>query len=243
MAILRQTSSRTRRSDALPRPSAKDAGSERDKSVEDRIIAATVKCFQRFGLGKTSMDDIAKVAKMSRPTIYRYFPSRHHLAVEVLVREVRDHTRLVLPVLDQHPFPPKAMIEGIVFAVSSARDHPYTNIIVNDAGTELFSRVPGADRAMLDAMSEMWLPKLEHWRSLGYLRDNLRLDDTLLWITLYMHTSLSKAFGAVSPERMRRMLATLVIPAIFDLDRLRTAFPDAEPLIASRRVKTAARPA
>ena len=220
------------------------AGAEfdRDSAVEDRIVDAAVKCFQRFGINKTSMDDIAKVAKMSRPTIYRYFPSRHHLAVEVLVREVRDHTQLVLPILAEHRYPPKAMIEAIVFAVTAARDHPYTSIIVSDAGSELLSRVAGADRAMLEAMSEMWQPKLIEWRELGYLRPELRLDDLLLWITLYMHTSLGKAFGAMTPERMRRMLAALVIPAIFDLDKLRALFPDAEPLPASRRIKAVARP-
>src|SRR3546814_19442189 len=68
----------------------------RDVRVEDKIIDATVKCFERYGIQKTSMDDIAKIAKISRPTIYRYFPSRHHLAVEVLVREIRDHIRIVI---------------------------------------------------------------------------------------------------------------------------------------------------
>src|SRR3546814_6589605 len=75
----------------------------RDVRVEDKIIDATVKCFERYGIQKTSMDDIAKIAKISRPTIYRYFPSRHHLAVEVLVREIRDHIRIVIPILREEP--------------------------------------------------------------------------------------------------------------------------------------------
>src|SRR3546814_2891267 len=85
----------------------------RDVRVEDKIIDATVKCFERYGIQKTSMDDIAKIAKISRPTIYRYFPSRHHLAVEVLVREIRDHIRIVIPILREEPYPPKAMIDAI----------------------------------------------------------------------------------------------------------------------------------
>lgn len=228
----------------MPKPKTSPARTaptsfDRDSAVEDRIVDATVKCFQRFGISKTSMDDIAKVAKMSRPTIYRYFPTRHHLAVEVLVREVRDHTRLVLPILAEQKYPPKAMIEGIVFAITAARDHPYTSIIVSDAGSELLSRVAGADKAMLAAMSEMWLPSLTQWRDAGYLRDEVRLDDLLLWITFYMHSTLGKGFAGMTAERMRRVLATLVIPAIFNLEKLRSEFPDAEPLPASRR-KTAA---
>lgn len=197
-----------------------------DERVEDKIIDATVKCFRRFGINKTSMDDIAKAAKLSRPTIYRYFPSRHHLAIEVLVREVRDHTRLVVPILKEHRYPPKALIEGIMFDLATAKEHPYTSIIVSDAGTELLAKVAGSDEAILAAMSEQWLPSLMRWREDGYLRPELKIDDVLLWITLYMHTSLGKSFVAITPDRMRRMLATLVVPALFDLEKLRQDFPD-----------------
>lgn len=202
---------------------------QRDMRVEDKIIDATVKCFQRFGINKTSMDDIAKVAKVSRPTIYRYFPSRHHLAIEVVVREIRDHTRLVTPILRDIKFPPKAMLEGIVLAVSTARDHPYTRIVLSDAGAELLARVPGTDQALLDAMGEQWLPSLTRWRETGYLKPSVRLDDLLLWITFYMQSSIGKGdFLAISEERMRRMLSSLLIPSVFDFGRLKLDFPNEE---------------
>ena len=197
-----------------------------DDRVEDRIIDATVKCFRRFGINKTSMDDIAKAAKLSRPTIYRYFPSRHHLAVEVLVREVRDHTRLVQPIIREHRYPPRALIEGIVFDLAAAKEHPYTTVIVSDAGSELLSKVAGSDETMLAAMSEQWLPFLTRWREDGYLRAEVKIDDVLLWITLYMHTSLGKSFVTMTEDRMRRMLATLVVPAVFDMEKLRKDFPE-----------------
>jgi AcrR family transcriptional regulator len=199
---------------------------QRDMRVEDRIIDATVKCFQSFGISKTSMDDIAKLAKVSRPTIYRYFPSRHHLAVEVLVREVRDHTRLVSPILREIKYPPKAMLEGVVLAVSTAREHPYTRIVLSDAGAELLARVPGTDQALLDAMGEQWLPSMTRLRESGYLKPSVRLDDLLLWITFYMQSSIGKAdFMAITEERMRRMLRTLLIPSVFDFEKLEADFP------------------
>lgn len=201
----------------------------RDMSVEDKIIDATVKCFNRYGINKTSMDDIAKMAKVSRPTIYRYFPSRHHLAVEVLVREIRDHTRVLGPLFKEYKYPPRAMVEGIIFAVSTAQEHPYTKIILSDEGSELLSKVAGSDQALLEAMSEMWLPPLTRWREEGYLRPGIRLDDLTLWITFYMHNTLGKAdFMSITPERMRRMLETLLVPAVFDMDKLKQDFPDVD---------------
>lgn len=199
---------------------------QRDAEIENRIIDATVRCFHRFGIHKTSMDDIAKAAKVARPTIYRYFPSRHHLAVEVFVREVRDHVRVTTPILQEEKYPPKAMIDAIVLAVSTAHDHPYTGIITSDAGSELLARVPGSDRALLEAMGEMWIAHLKLWREQGYIRPTVRDDDLLLWITFYMYTSIGKGdFLAITEERMRRMLARLLIPSVFDFDRLSADFP------------------
>lgn len=198
----------------------------RDVRVENRIINATVKCFERYGIQKTSMDDIAKLAKISRPTIYRYFPSRHHLAVEVLVREVRDHIRVVIPVLREESYPPKAMIDAIIMAISTARDHPYTRIVTSDAGSELLARVPGSDQSLLDAMGEMWLTFLNRWRENGYFKSSVRLDDLLLWITFYMHTTVGKGdFLTITEDRMRRMLSVLLIPSVFDFDKLASEFP------------------
>lgn len=199
---------------------------KRDDRVESKIVDATIRCFQRFGINKTSMEDIAKQAKLSRPTIYRYFPSRHHLAVEVLVREIRDHTRQVTPILRENRYPPKALIEGVLFAVSMAREHPYTQIVISDSGTELLSRVPGSNQILLDAMSEQWLPAINRWREAGYLRANIKLEDLLTWITLIMYSAIGRGeFMAISPEHMQRMLSTLLVPAVFDAERLRQDFP------------------
>ena len=51
------------------------------------------------------------------------------------------------------------------------------------------------------------------------------MDDVVLWITLFIHNALGPSWISVPKARMRRMLATLVAPAIFDVDKLREDFP------------------
>src|SRR3546814_7902576 len=70
--------------------------------------------------------------------------------------EIRDHIRIVIPILREEPYPPKAMIDAIIMAISTARDHPYTRIVTSDAGSELHARVPGSDQSLLTALGEMW---------------------------------------------------------------------------------------
>lgn len=55
------------------------------ESARERILAATLECVERYGLAKTTVDDAARVAGMSRATVYRYVPGgREQLIVETI---------------------------------------------------------------------------------------------------------------------------------------------------------------
>jgi AcrR family transcriptional regulator len=54
-------------------------------AVHERAIAATLACVARHGLGKTTIDDIAREAGCSRATLYRYFGGKREL-VQTVVR-------------------------------------------------------------------------------------------------------------------------------------------------------------
>ena len=49
-------------------------GSDDRSSTRVRIVDATLACLARQGLGKTTLDDIAREANFSRATLYRTFP-------------------------------------------------------------------------------------------------------------------------------------------------------------------------
>ncbi len=49
---------------------------ERDAARRREILAAAEQCFFKFGYAKTSLDDIARVAGLSRPLLYRKFANK-----------------------------------------------------------------------------------------------------------------------------------------------------------------------
>ncbi len=55
------------------------SATERDASRRSEIIAAATACFLQFGYSKTSLDDIAKAAKLSRPLLYRKFANKEDI--------------------------------------------------------------------------------------------------------------------------------------------------------------------
>ena len=46
------------------------------QAAKARLMDAAEECFDRYGVVKTTMDDIAKTAGVSRPTVYRHFDDR-----------------------------------------------------------------------------------------------------------------------------------------------------------------------
>ena len=55
-------------------------------ALEDRLVAAMLECIGRWGVAKTTADDIARTAGVSRATLYRAFPGGKDVAFEALLR-------------------------------------------------------------------------------------------------------------------------------------------------------------
>ena len=57
---------------------------------EEEILQAALACFARFGMQKTTLQDVADAAGLSRATVYRYFPDRAVLIEAVTTRAAND---------------------------------------------------------------------------------------------------------------------------------------------------------
>jgi len=58
------------------------------RAVHDRILDGALACVARVGVGKTTLDDVAREAGCARATVYRAFPGRQALFRALLDREV-----------------------------------------------------------------------------------------------------------------------------------------------------------
>ena len=92
--------------------------------VRTRILEATFACIARYGLAKTTMDDAAKEAGLSRATVYRHFPGgRDELVQEVIAWEVaRFFVRLAEAVAGIRDFE-QLLAEGLMFAHEAVEGH------------------------------------------------------------------------------------------------------------------------
>src|SRR5437773_12300509 len=93
-------------------------------SLRDRLLAATYQCVMRFGLGKTTIEDVVKESGVSRATIYRQFPGgRDELLRETVGWEIgRYFIRLADHVQDA-PDLACLLEDGLVFARRTLLEH------------------------------------------------------------------------------------------------------------------------
>jgi len=58
------------------------------KEKSESILGSAKKLFARYGLQKTSVDEVARMARVAKATIYNYFGNKDQVYLEVLRREM-----------------------------------------------------------------------------------------------------------------------------------------------------------
>lgn len=115
--------------------------SSRPKGTEDevrrRILGAAFECACRFGLARTTMADVAREARLSRQTLYRYFPSRHGLILALVLREERALIETVRRAMQSHAELEPAMRAAFAACLHAMRAHPLLDKVLASEPHEL----------------------------------------------------------------------------------------------------------
>jgi AcrR family transcriptional regulator len=64
-----------------PAPTAPTPSTTPSTTPRERILVATIVCLARYGVAKTTLDDVAHEAGCARATVYRYFPGKRALVL------------------------------------------------------------------------------------------------------------------------------------------------------------------
>ena len=96
-----------------------------DVALDQRVIEAALTCFARWGIAKSTAEDIAREAGVSRATVYRSFPGGKASILEAAgEREIRRLMAAVVEVTARQHTLADVLTEGIVVACRLLRTHP-----------------------------------------------------------------------------------------------------------------------
>ena len=136
-----------------------------DLTVRERILEAAYECVARYGLGKTTVEDVTRAARLSRATVYRYFPGgRDQLVREVIAWETgRFFGRLAEAVAGAGDFA-GLLEEALVFAHRAIEEHEVLQKILETEPERLLPQLTVQSERILVFIRGFLLPYLERER-------------------------------------------------------------------------------
>jgi AcrR family transcriptional regulator len=147
------------------------------RDQRDRVYAGTYECVARFGLAKTTVDDIARAAGVSRATVYRMFPGgRDQVMRETVGWEMnRFFARLAAEVEDA-PGLETRLERGLSFARVSLLDHEVLQKVLATEPDALLPLMTIEQHRVLRYITAYLAPLLEAERAAGRLREGVDVE-------------------------------------------------------------------
>lgn len=149
--------------------------------ARDRLLDAAEACFARFGIAKTTVEDIAKQARVSRATVYRYFAGRDAVVSGVILRETERYLERVRPRVESQTDLGGVILEFVEVTLRAAvRDETVGLLFTSDDGLNSVGIIEGTSVALFELVSEFLRPMFD--RRSDELHPGLPVDDASEWI-------------------------------------------------------------
>lgn len=189
------------------------AQSAREARMRRHIVEAARLTFDRVGVRRTTMDDIAEAAGVSRKTIYNYYENKPKLIGEVIANESLEVALAAQAQLDLAAAAADLLVEAEVVWLLTARHNRWVRLLMAPEVLELSAQTLEQSERLRMVMRRFWLPILEPMQAAGRLR--AALDETVDWLAMQHFVLLSRpSLFDGDDERTRALLRTFLVPAV-----------------------------
>lgn len=195
---------------SMPRRSQRTAQGD----VRSRALDAAEGCLDRFGLQKTTIDDIAKAAGVSRATIYRHVPGgRDEIVLAVLLRICeRELARLLVELPASGHSLADQLVEGIMSSLALTERDEHLKILFSPEVLGFTGGIPGAGEALIGGLADMIRPMIDAARADGEIDPDLEaLDVARVVCHLMVACLVLRTRDTEGEEALRSMLRTFVV--------------------------------
>jgi AcrR family transcriptional regulator len=141
----------------------------RPEGTPTRILDAAFDRVMSVGVSRTTVEDVARAAGLTRQTVYRYFRTKDQLIQRLMVLEAERLMEGVRAPLESTPDLEDALTTSVLFCLRFAREHPLLDrVLATDSDTLLPYLTTRAD-PVIDRARSMLVDLLRR-------RDGVRLE-------------------------------------------------------------------
>jgi AcrR family transcriptional regulator len=180
-----------------------------------KLMEGATACFYRYGVAKTTIDDVATQVRLSRRTVYRYFANKNELFLAVINHELEQISNEGRRIYETSPFG-EGLIEVALMMTRRVTESPVlSRLFATDAAGETFEELFGGHD--FTAMVERFLaPFILGGQDRGEVRTDITIADATEWIT-HLFFSLLAPNPMISnhdDDHVRFLLRTFVLPGL-----------------------------
>ena len=185
----------------------------------ERILGATVVCLGRYGIAKTTVDDAAREAGLSRATVYRHFPEgKEQLIAESITWAVGQFFHDLALAVDDAPDFPTLVEQALVHAHQAVADHAVLQKVLETEPERLLPQLTQSAPQVQEVLRDYLADKLRHERLLPGV-DPLQAGDWLARMGLSFILAGGR-WDLTDPASVRRLVREELLVSILQPEAL-----------------------
>ena len=191
---------------------------DRAACQEERVAEAALRCVARWGVAKTTLDDVAREAGCSRATVYRLYPGgKDGLVAAVARREVARFLEQLADAMAAATTVEDCLTAGITEATRRMRAHGALQFLLTyEPGAVLPQVAFRHFDAVLAVAGAFTAPHLERWLA---PEQAARAAEWATRIVLSYSFNPADGVDAADEASVRRLVTTFVLPGLVATDQ------------------------
>ena len=190
------------------------------RALDGRLHDAALRCFARWGVAKTTLDDVAREAGVSRATVYRSLPGGKEALIDsVSAGELSRFLDALASRIDGIDDLETLLVTGISEAGRALQEHAVLQFLLAHEPELVLPRLCFAEMDRILAVSGAFAaPYLAHWLS---DEDARRAGEWITRLVLSYLLSPAEGFSFGDVPSVQRLVRTFVLPGVLSQTQAR----------------------
>ncbi|GAA3438176.1 TetR/AcrR family transcriptional regulator [Kutzneria kofuensis] len=181
---------------------------------DDLILDAAVEELRAYGLRRTSVDNVARRAGLSRATVYRRFENKNVLVQAALVRESARFFGEIVAAIGPLPTAAERLVEGFVVGLRKVRtDALLTRLLISDP-EELVPYLTLRGSGVIAAASDFLVSQYEEVAGPSMSRDPRVLAEILVRLAISFTLTPDGVVAVDDDDAVREFANSYLVPLL-----------------------------
>ncbi len=108
--------------------------------TKKRVMQGAITCVRRWGMEKTSLNDIAREAGCTRQTVYNYFKNRDAVILAALMDSAAEFSKKLIEHIETFETIEDKIVEAMMFTLKHLPEEPYLQLLSDPKLSPIFNQ-------------------------------------------------------------------------------------------------------